>query len=167
MSIFFQSLRKLSTLELSLILCFLLPPLGIFLLLLSGLQTISKYWKEKKRFVFSLSSSFFLCLFISTIGAAISMKEISYLNISVMILGYWGLHVRILETEKHQLLHHFRLIMIFGGVYNCVIGWVSQWWTFPPALGYLTGTVPLGLGHFDFNRLVGSPTTQTLLSIFC
>jgi len=155
MSIFFQSFRQLTALELRLLLCFLLPPLGVFLLLLSGLHTICKHWKEKKRFVFSLSSYFFLCLFISTIGASISMKEISYLSVSGMILGYWGLYLRILDTEKNQLFQHFRLIMIFGGVYSCVIGWFSQWYTFPLAVGYLTGTVPLGLGHFDLNRLVG------------
>jgi hypothetical protein len=40
MSIFFQSFRKLSSLELRILLCFLLPPLGIFLLLLTGLYTI-------------------------------------------------------------------------------------------------------------------------------
>lgn len=42
------------------------------------------------------------------------MNEISYLSISVMILGYWGLYLKILETEKNQLFQHFRLIMIFG-----------------------------------------------------
>lgn len=153
MSIVFQSFRKFTSLEVSLLLCFLLPPLGIFLLLLSGLYTISKYWKEKKRFIFSLGSYFFLCLFVSTIGAAISMKEISYLSVSLMILGYWGLHLRILDTEKNQLFQHFRLIMIFGGIYCCVIGWISKWYTFPAAVGYLTGTIPLG--NFDLNRLVG------------
>jgi hypothetical protein len=39
MSIFFQSFRKLSSLELRILLCFLLPPLGIFLLF-TGLYTI-------------------------------------------------------------------------------------------------------------------------------
>jgi O-antigen ligase len=156
MSKFFQSFRKLTSIELRLLLCFLLPPLGIFLLLLSGLQTIFKHWKEKKRFVFSLSSYFFLCLLMSTIGAAISMKEISYLSISVMILGYWGLYLRILETEKNQLFQHFRWILIFGGVYSCVIGWISQWCTFPPAVGYLTGTVLFGNTNLqDYKRLIG------------
>ncbi|WP_034645000.1 O-antigen ligase family protein [Bacillus methanolicus] len=156
MSIFFQSFRKFSSLELRILLCFLLPPLGIFLLLLTGLHTFLKQWKENKRFVFSLSSFFFLCLFISTIGAAISMNEISYLSISLMILGYWGLYLRILETEKNQLFQHFRLIMIFGGVYSCVIGWISKWYTFPPAISYLTGTVLFGQSDLkDYNRLIG------------
>lgn len=52
MSIFFQSFRKFSSFELKILLCFLLPPLGIFLLLITGLHTISKQWKENKRFVF-------------------------------------------------------------------------------------------------------------------
>lgn len=156
MSIFFQSFRKFTVLELRLLLCFLLPPLGIFLLLLSGLHTIYKRWREKKRFVFSLSSCFFLCLFISTIGAAILMKEISYLSITVMILGYWGLYLRIMETERNLLFRHFRLIMIFGGVYSCLIGWISKWWTFPPAVGYLTGTVLFGNTNLqDYSRLIG------------
>lgn len=156
MSILFQSFRKFSSLELRILLCFLLPPLGIFLLLLTGLDTILKQWKENKRFVFSLSSFFFLCVFISTIGAAISMKEISYLSISVMILGYWGLYLRTLETEKNQLFQHFRLIMIFAGVYSCVIGWISKWYTFPSAIGYLTGTVLFGDSEIkDYKRLIG------------
>jgi O-antigen ligase len=153
MSIFFQSFRKLSSLELRILLCFFLPPLGIFLLLLTGLYTIRKQWKENKRFVFSLSSFFFLCLFISTIGAAISMNEIFYLSFSVMILGYWGLYLRILETDKNQLFQHFRLIMIFGGVYSCVIGWISKWYTFPPAISFITGTMLFGPNNH--NRLIG------------
>lgn len=84
------------------------------------------------------------------------MNEISYLSISVMILGYWGLYLKILETEKNQLFQHFRLIMIFGGVYCCVIGWISKWYTFPPAIGYLTGTVLFGQSDLkDYNRFIG------------
>jgi hypothetical protein len=151
MSTFLQSFRKFTPVEISILLCFLLPPIGIFFLLLIGLNTVRKRWNG---FVFSLSSTFFLCLFISTIGASISMKTLSYLCISVMILGYWGLYVRILETGKNRLFQHFRVIMICGGVYSCVIGGISKWCSFPSVVSYLTGTVLIG--QSDPNRLIGS-----------
>jgi len=156
MNVFFQPLKKFTLLELSILLCFLLPPVGLLILLIIGLHTIYSQWIIKKRFTFTLFSYFFLSLFIATVGATISMKEISYIGISVMILGYWGLYSRILETEKNKLFKHYRMIIIFGGCYSCVIGWISKLITFPLVLSYLTGTVLFGEDtRKDYDRLIG------------
>jgi O-Antigen ligase len=153
---FLKVQRRFTSIEISVLLCFLLPPAGILFLFLIGLHTFYKQWFVKQWFVFSLSSYFFLCLFISSIGASILMKEITYLSISVMILGYWGLYVKILESEKNRLFQRFRFIMIFGGIYSCLIGWVSKWITFPTALSYLTGTVLFGkVEPKNYSRLIG------------
>lgn len=143
-------------LEKSILLCFLLPPIGILSLSIIGLHTLYYHWYIKKRIVYSFSSYFFLCLFLATVGAALSFKNVSYLLISVMILGYWGLYCRILISENNQLFQRYQSIIIFGGVYSCVIGWLSNWIMFPETLGYLLGTVLFGeVKPKNFNRLIG------------
>lgn len=73
-----------------------------------------------------------------------------------MILGYWGMYYRILVTEKGQLFQHFRLIIIFGGIYSCVIGWISNWVYFPKIVDYLPGKVLFGeVEPKNFNRVIG------------
>ncbi|WP_255294815.1 hypothetical protein [Bacillus sp. AFS041924] len=66
------------------------------------------------------------------------------------------MYYRILVTEKGQLFQHFRLIIIFGGIYSCVFGWISTWVNFPKIVGYLLGTVLFGeVEPKNFNRLIG------------
>lgn len=152
MSIF----KNFKLIEVSILLCFILPPAGIFLLLMIGLHTLYKHWRDKKRFVLSVSSYFFMCLFISTIGAAILNREFYYLCTSLLILGYWGLYLRIVGSERYQLFLRFRFIMIFGGIYSCVIGWISKLYTFPPVVSYLMGTVLFANNEpRNYNRLIG------------
>ncbi|SFD65741.1 O-antigen ligase [Bacillus sp. UNCCL81] len=153
---FIQFYKNFSLVEKSALLCFLLPPVGISLLLIIGLRTLYTQWFTNKRFIYSFSSYFFLCLLISTIGAALLFRNILFLLVSIMILGYWGIYCRILVTEKGQLFQRFRMIIIFGGVYSCVIGWISKWFLFPKIVGYLLGTVLYGeVEPKNFNRLIG------------
>ncbi|QKE74491.1 O-antigen ligase family protein [Arthrobacter citreus] len=153
---FIQVYKSFSILEKSILLCFLLPPLGMLLLLVIGLQTLYTHWFINKRFIYSISSYFFLCLLISTLGAALLDRNGLYLLVSILILGYWGLYCRILGSERSQLFQRFRLIIIFGGVYSCVIGWISKWLVFPKAIDYLLGTVLFWDARpIHFNRLIG------------
>ncbi|XZF76055.1 O-antigen ligase family protein [Bacillus sp. AL-1R] len=148
--------QNFSLVEISILLCFLLPPIGISMLLIIGLHTLSTQWFIKKRFIYSFSSYFFLCLFLSTIGAALLSRNRLFLLVSITILSYWGIYCRVLVTEKGQLFQRFRMIIIFGGVYSCVIGWISKWFALPKIVGYLLGTVLFGeIEPKNFNRLIG------------
>ena len=121
MRTFIKSLKN-RTFEISTILCFILPPVGIFLLFVLSFFTIIKTWKNKQ-FHFSIVSFFFVCLFISTIGAVIQMRNPLLFIDSLMILGYLGIYLRIVSKSSIDSFRHFTWIMIFGGLYNCVIGW--------------------------------------------
>ncbi|PLT32767.1 O-antigen ligase [Bacillus sp. V5-8f] len=150
------SLIEKKQLELSLLLCFLLPPVGVSLLFFLGWITIRKRWKESKSSIFSVNSYFFVCFFLSTIGAAWYMKELSFLLISCVILGYWGLYLRIVTTGIKQVYEKFRWIVVFGGLYSCILGWLAKSITIHPVLGYLTGTVLIGESTpKGYPRLIG------------
>jgi O-antigen ligase len=148
---------KTKIFEVSTILCFLLPPLGILLLFILSFVTIYKTWKDQRHLYFSLVSIFFLCLFISTIGAATQMKNISFLIDSLMILGYWGLYIRIMSNGNKDNFRYYRWIMIFGGIYNCLVGSITKWFALSPVIGFLTGTRLFGeITPKGYSRLIGS-----------
>lgn len=147
---------KNRTFEISTILCFLLPPVGILLLLILSLSTIIKTWKEKQ-FHFSLVSFFFICLFISTIGAVIQMKHPILFVDSIMVLGYWGIYLWIVTNSSIDRFRDFKWIMIFGGLYNCVIGWVYHFLNMSPIMELLMGTKLFAESTpNNYNRLIGS-----------
>lgn len=152
----FVNLVKNKSFELSTILCFLLPPIGIFLLFTLSFFAIFRLWKVKQ-FNFSIVSFFFMCLFISTVGATIQMKNLFLLMDSMMILGYWGIYLRIATNSSLDRFRDFKWIMIFGGLYNCVIGWAYQWLHMPPILELLMGTKLFADATYkNYGRLIGS-----------
>src|SRR3954451_21282045 len=102
---------KTNMLEISTILCFLLPPVGIFLLFLLSFVTIFKTWKNKKRCHFSLISFFFLCLLLATFGAVLQMKNVFLFVDSIMILSYWGIYLRIVSTSSIHTFRNFKWMM--------------------------------------------------------
>ena len=142
--------------EIGTILCFVLPPVGILLLLVLSFITIFQKWRNKQ-FNYSLLSFFFMCLFISTIGAVVHMKNLVLLIDSVMILVYWGIYLRISSTASNETFRFFKWTMIFGGLYNCIIGWSYQGMTMHPILEFLTGTKLFAdMIPQNYTRLIGS-----------
>lgn len=135
------------------ILCFVLPPIGILFLFLLSFATLYKIWRDK-RLSFSLGSFFFLCLLLSTVCAAYQMENVSLLLGSLLVLGYWGLYVHVRENGSRINFHKYKWIIIFGGLYNCLIGWSIKWISVYPVIGLLMGTKQLG--EADNSRLFGS-----------
>lgn len=153
MSLIFERI-KTRKLQIGTLLCFVLPPIGILVLFILSVNTLYKNWKGRKQISFSFMSVFFLCLLISTVGAAIQMGNLFLLVGSLMILGYWGLYLRVMEKGSVDNFHDFKWIVIIGGVYNCFIGWMPKWTLENPALKFLTGT--LRMGEKADGRLFGS-----------
>lgn len=148
---------KINIVEFSTILCFVLPPLGILSLFIVSFVSIFKHLKKKRPLRFSLIPFFFVCLFISTIGAAYQMHNPFLLAGSIMVLGYWGLYQRIVSTIRKENFQHYRWIVIFGGLYNCLIASGSKWMIAHPLIGFLTGTRLIGgTPSTDYSRLIGS-----------
>lgn len=156
--------------EISLILCYLLPPVGILFLFIISFNTIFKILKEKEPIQFSLSSFFLVILLFSTIGAVIEMRNVFLFVDTLMILGYWGIFQRITASGSLVTFQNFRWIVIFGGVYNCLIGWATKWFYYHPILGLLTGTKLLGdIPSKNYSRLIGSsynPNFTMVLLLF-
>lgn len=147
---------KTKIFQIGTILCFVLPPVGMLILLILSFITIFQTWK-KKRFNYSLLSFFFMCLFISTIGAVVQMKNLILLIDTIMILVYWGIYLRISSTNSNETFSFFKWTMIFGGLYNCIIGWVYQGMTMHPILEFLTGTKLFAdMIPQNYTRLIGS-----------
>ncbi len=152
----FIKLLKNRIFEISTILCFILPPVGILLLFVLSFFTIIKTWKDKQ-FHFSIVSFFFVCLLVSTIGAVIQMRNPLLFIDSLMILGYLGIYLRIVSTSSIDSFRNFTWIMIFGGLYNCVIGWAAHLLKGYPILELLMGTKLIAESTpKNYSRLIGS-----------
>ncbi|MED1202684.1 O-antigen ligase family protein [Heyndrickxia acidicola] len=84
------------------------------------------------------------------------LKNISYILVSIMIIGYWGLYVKTLSKESKVSFKQYRWLIIFGGLYSCFIGWATKWIHFSNFAGMLTGTVLFGdTATQDNTRLTG------------
>jgi O-antigen ligase len=143
--------------EISISLCFLLPPFGITLLFILSFSTIYRTFKAKKQFNFSLLSVFLICLFLATVGAVFQMHNLSLLIGSVMMLGYWGIYQRIISSETPKNFKYYQWIVILGGLYNCLIGYINNWAFTHPIIGFLTGTILIGdKSTGNYGRLIGS-----------
>lgn len=153
-------IRKLFTtnmFEISIGLSLVLPPIGILLLTVLSLSTVYQTIKSKKPFNRSLFSVFLLCLFIATIGSVFEMHNGALLVGSLMILVYWGIHQRIFASKGAVNFERYRWIIIFGGLYNCLLDPVNKWAIHHPIIGFLTGTGLLGdTPGSNYKRLIGS-----------
>jgi O-antigen ligase len=141
----------------SLVLCFVLPPIGIFLLFLLGFKSLHKNFAKIIHQFYTVDSFFFLCLFIASIGASIQKKNTSYILVSIMIMGYWGLYVKVHSKDSNLSFKQYRWVIIFGGLYSCLIGWATKWIIVSPFAGLLTGTILFGepASTENIGRLIG------------
>jgi len=140
--------------ELSTILCFVLPPAGIFFMLVLSLAALYSHIKNKRLFPFSFISLFFLCLLVSTVGAALQMAKPFLFIESLRVLFYWGIYLKVMDTGTSDKFRFFRWIVIGCGIYDILIGWVPKLLSGEPVLAFLTGTELLG--YKNYNRLIGS-----------
>ncbi|KUP04847.1 hypothetical protein Q73_14565 [Bacillus coahuilensis m2-6] len=149
-----NSLKRYSSLEFSILLCFILPPIGIILVLASGLNTLWIFIKEKKPLLRSLNSWFFSMLLIASLGAALSMREWAFVGSSLLVLGYWGVYLRVVDGSFQPFTEKFRNLVVFGGVYNCFIGLAFKGESFPLLVSLFTGNIHIA--NMDETRLVGA-----------
>ena len=85
------------------------------------------------------------------------MKNLFLLIDSIMILVYWGIYLKIASTSSMNAFRNFKWIMIFGGIYNCIIGWVYQGIQMHPILEFLMGTMLFAdTIPQNYTRLIGS-----------
>jgi O-antigen ligase len=155
-----KQLRELYTtkkFEISIVLCLVLPPIGIFLLTVLSFSTIYQTIKSKKPFNRSLFSIFLLFLLIATVGSVCQMHNGMLVVESLMILVYWGIYQRIFTSKGAVNFEHYRWIIIFGGLYNCILDPVNKWAIGHPIIGFLTGTGLIGDSPVsNYKRLIGS-----------
>lgn len=134
-----------------------MPPIGIFLLTMLSLSTIYRKMKSNKTFNWSLPSVFLLCLFVATVGSlTVTKNEIAAVG-SFIIVVYWGIYQTIVASKGTEKFEQYRWLIIFGGLYNCLLGPVNQWVVQHPVIGFLTGTGLMGdTANPNYGRLVGS-----------
>lgn len=137
--------------ETGLLLIFLLPPLGIAVLIITGLINLFKIFKNKKTLPFNVGSFFFINLLIASTGASLMFMEIKYFMIPVLIASYLGYYLYIKEHFTKKLLRNYMQIIIFGGIYIAFIGQFQM--LFPGFVNFFISTP----GHF-FNSALGSMT---------
>lgn len=155
MNYFTKSFREKITIF-NLILCFVMPPVGILFLLVSGFISMYRNYKMKLYRFKSTSFIFFLSLIISSVGSSIELKNPIYSLMALIIIGYWGLYLRIDYKNSSLTFQQYRFVMIFGAVYSCFVGWTVKWMHFSLVEGFLTGTVMFDDPTTkDYSRLIG------------
>ncbi|MFC0236625.1 O-antigen ligase family protein [Fictibacillus phosphorivorans] len=148
--------RKYS-LETSLVLCFILPPAGIFLLLLIGSCFLHRTCREGRRINLTVGHFLLSCMFLSTIGSAIVMQDYSYFLISAMILAYLGLYLKIMNDGILRIFVAFKWITICGGLYYYVLYPFQHILVEQPIMSYIVGTALVGPFNLEnIQRLRGA-----------
>lgn len=167
---------KNHSIEIGLLLLFILPPLGIGLLIIIGLIHFIKIFKTKKPLPFTIGSFFFINLLIASIGASFMFMEIKYFMIPILITSYLGYYLYIKEHFSKKLLSNYVRIIIFGGVYIAFIGqfqllipefvnlFQPKSHLFFQIIGVLTGWMPLSFD--ESNRLFGSAYNPNFAAFF-
>ncbi|WP_175640226.1 O-antigen ligase family protein [Metabacillus schmidteae] len=136
---------KKHLLEIGVILCFVLPPVGILWLMLIGWNQLKNAVDLKAAFYLNATTFFFVCLAIATLGATFTEDKEAYMLIFAMILGYLGLYLYIKERVTMSLIRRFKWIMIIGGVYLVIFGSVMRHFQVTDMLiGGITGTLYIG-----------------------
>lgn len=161
---------KKYSIEISIFLCFILPPVGIALFVFTGWHHLHRICKEGKRI--HLSPGLFLigCLFVSSIGAAIAMDDYSYFLVSALLMAYFGLYLKIKSNGVKKTINAFKWITIFGGVYFYCMYPIQQVLMNLRIANYFTGTALIGhLNVQNYERLIGSaynPNFSVALLLF-
>lgn len=157
--------------EISIFLCFVLPPIGIAFLLFAGCYHLHLVWRERKRV--SITPGLFLlgCLFLSTIGAALLNQEYSYFLISALLLSYIGLYLKIKSKGTQKTFSSLKWLTIWGGVYFYALYPVQEFLMKNMFVSYLTGTALVGQTEIQegYERLMGAaynPNLSVALLLF-
>jgi len=148
---------KKHLLETGVVLCFVLPPVGIVWLMCIGWNHLKQVIDLKAPFYLNATTFLFICLGIATLGASFSEDSEAYMLMFAMILGYLGLYLYIKERATLSLIRRFKWMMIFGGIFIVIFGNIMR--TFEVSnviLGGLTGTIFLGPSPSSDGRLFGS-----------
>ncbi|RLQ96746.1 O-antigen ligase family protein [Falsibacillus albus] len=144
-----NNLKRWNTFESGLGLCFLLPPIGVGLLLIKGLASAFNYTKSSKK-SFSLMHLYFISLVCSSMFAAIHSADVVLFGAGILNLGYFGIYLSLTKNRMEMNIGTYKWIIIIGGIYNCLIGWVLDGVSINPVIRMLTGT------EVFQGRLVGS-----------
>ncbi|WP_416729754.1 O-antigen ligase family protein [Fictibacillus sp. JL2B1089] len=156
--------------ELSVGFCFILPPIGLLLMLLIGWYSLHRVWKEGQPLSFTPSLFLFGSLFISTIGSCILMENYSFLLISALILAYIGIYIKMKTDGIQKFFTSFKWLTVAGGLFFYCLYPFQQELMAQPVLSYLTGTALIGSTHIqEYERLIGSaynPNFSVALLLF-
>ncbi|MRX74304.1 hypothetical protein GJU40_19480 [Bacillus lacus] len=132
-------------LEIGMSLCFLMPPLGILILIVIGWGKLNSMVNTREKLYVNISTFFFLTLAISAAGAAILERNGTYLLILAMVLGYLGLYLHIKETASLSSISRYQKVMIGGGIYLLLSGsFFQNFYGSNTLLGLVTGTYFIG-----------------------
>lgn len=144
-------------LEIGIFLCFVLPPVGITILLFTGWYSLHHVCKEGKKITLSPGLFLIICMFVSSIGAAAMMDNYSFFLVSALLLAYFGLYVRIKNEGVQKIFSAFKWITIFGGLYFYSLYPFQQTIMNHKVMSYFTGTALLGVSNVhDYQRLIGA-----------
>ncbi|WP_261129584.1 O-antigen ligase [Bacillus sp. Marseille-Q3570] len=157
MNITAQQFIKKYLLEIGLLLCFILPPIGVIMLLIIGIWELHQTWRYGKFARLTTGLFLFGCLFVSSIGASIVMDDQSYFLVSSLILAYFGIYMKITKEGVKKTFTTYKWIMIFGGVYFYCLYPFQGRLIFPSLQNYIYGTVLVGDASLqDYKRLIGA-----------
>lgn len=157
--------------EIGMFLCFVLPPVGILLLLILGCRHLQLVWQEGKRITITPGLFLLGCLFISSIGAALLNQEYSYFLISALLLSYIGLYLKMKSIGVQKTFSSLKWITILGGVYFYALYPVQDFLMKNMFVSYLTGTALVGQTEIqqNYERLMGAaynPNLSVALLLF-
>ncbi|MGM7722451.1 O-antigen ligase family protein [Metabacillus sp. Hm71] len=154
---FIKEYLKKYSVEIGILLCFILPPIGILWLMVIGWNHLNEVINYKVSFSINTTSFFFICMALATTGAALGHGNGSYLLAFAMILGYLGLYSFIKDRVTISLFSRYKQLIIIGGVYLIIIGNIVNQLNVPEhVFGLLTGTTFIGTSEDASGRLFGS-----------
>ncbi|KKI90239.1 hypothetical protein WQ54_19865 [Bacillus sp. SA1-12] len=151
-----EYLKKYSV-EIGILLCFILPPIGILWLMVIGWNHLNEVINFKVSFSINSTSFFFICMALATSGAALWHGNGSYLLEFALILGYLGLYLSIKDRVTISFFYRYKQLFIIGGIYLIIIGnIINQMNISDHFFGLLTGTTFIGTSEDANGRLFGS-----------
>jgi hypothetical protein len=150
--------------EISIFLSFVVPPIGILLLLISGCYHLHLVWRGGKRISITPGLFLLVCLYISSIGAALLNQEFSYFLISALLLSYIGLYLKVKGNGIQKIFSSLKLLIICGGIYFYALYPVQDLLMKNMFVSYLTGTALIGQTEIQqgYVRLMGAAYNPNL-----
>ncbi|MBN3554087.1 O-antigen ligase family protein [Fictibacillus nanhaiensis] len=169
MKFVYKNLKKYHF-EISIALSFTLPPIGLMCLVFIGWYSLHRVWKEA-RFIHFTPGLFLLgCLFLSTIGSSFYMKDYSYFLVTVLILAYMGIYIKMTTDGVQRSFTSFKWLTIGGGFYFYCLYPFQQILMTHPIASLLMGTSLIGYPQIqEYERLMGAaynPNFSVALLLF-